>query len=113
MLETQSAFALKVRTGEITEQLLVGLRARLRADVIQRKLFVVRVLRRHYDRADKLLQTYGPTIRLRTLDALHLAIALDLKSQSRVQNLITADNAMITVGTNEGLAIINPLAPTT
>ena len=113
VLETQSAFALKVRTGEITEQLLTGLRARLRADVIQRKLLVVRVLRRHYNRADKLLQTYGPTIRLRTLDALHLAIALDLKSQGRVQNLITADNAMITVGTNEGLAIINPLAPTT
>ena len=56
--------------------------------------------------------TYGPTVRLRTLDALHLPIALDLQERGLVQNLITADTAMATVGTQEGLTIINPLSPT-
>ena len=112
VLETQSAFALKVRTGEITESNLVALRSRLFADIAQQRLLVVRVLRWHYDRADKLLVTYGPTVRLRTLDALHLAIALDLQTRGLAQNLITADSAMVSVGSREGLTIINPLSST-
>ena len=112
VLETQSAFALKVRTGEIRESDLATLRSRLYADIRQKRLLVIRVLRRHYDRADKLLMSYGPTIRLRTLDALHLAIAFDLKERGLAQNLITADAAMASVGSREGLVIVNPLSPT-
>ena len=111
MLETHSAFALKVRTGEITEPKLAALRACLRADISQQRLLVVRVLRRHYDRAEKLLQTYGQTVRRRTLDALHLAIALDLQSRGLAQNLITVDTAMATVAAQQGLIVINPLSP--
>ena len=58
------------------------------------------------------LMSYGPTIRLRTLDALHLAIAFDLKERGLAQNLITADAAMASVGSREGLVIVNPLSPT-
>ena len=112
MLETQSAFALKVRTGEITEPQLALLRSRLRADVVQHRLLVVRVLRRHFDRADQLLKVYGATIKLRTLDALHLAISLDLQDRGLTQNLITADATMAKVGGLEGMSIINPLRPT-
>ena len=111
VLETQSAFAMKVRTGEIAESHLATLRSRLFAEIAKKRLLVIRVLRRHYDRADKLLVTYGPTVRLRTLDALHLAIALNLQERGLVQNLITADTAMATVGIQEGLTIINPLSP--
>jgi predicted nucleic acid-binding protein len=110
VLETQSAFALKVRTGEITETKLALLRTRLLSDIRERQLLVVRVLRRHYDHAGKLLMTYGPTVRLRSLDALHLAIALDLQQRGLAQKLFTADSAMISVGTQEGLTIINPLS---
>lgn len=111
VLETQSAFALKVRTGEITESKLALLRTRLFSDIRQRQMLVVRVLRRHYDHAGKLLLTFGPTVRLRSLDALHLAIALDLRQRGLAQNLVAADSAMISVGAREGLTIINPLAP--
>ncbi len=110
VLETQSAFALKVRTGEIAESQLALLRSRLLSDITQKRLLVVRVLRRHYDRATQLLVKYGPTVRLRTLNALHLAVALDLKERGLAENLITADGAMDTVGAREGLTIINPLS---
>ena len=112
VLETQSAFSLKVRTGEIDAKKLAALRSLLKADIAQQRLLVVRVLKRHYDRADKLLQIHGSTIRLRTLDALHVAIALDLDSRGLAKNLITADTAMSKVGALEGLDVINPLSPT-
>ena len=112
LLETQSAFALKVRTGEITESDLKPLRAQLRADISARRLLVIRVLRRHYDRAEKLLAKYGPTLRLRSLDALHLAMALDLRDRGMAQTLVSADATMVKVGILEGLAIINPLSMT-
>jgi predicted nucleic acid-binding protein len=111
VLETQSAFALKVRTGEIDAKKLAVMRSLLKADITRQRLQVVRVLKRHYDRADKLLQTHGSTIRLRTLDALHLAIALDLESQGLAKSLVTADAAMAKVGVLEGLDVVNPLAP--
>ena len=71
LLETQSAFALKVRTGEITESDLKPLRARLRADISARRLLVIRVLRRHYDRAKTACQ-----IRTNTATAIARCFAL-------------------------------------
>jgi predicted DNA-binding antitoxin AbrB/MazE fold protein len=47
VLEMQSAFALKVRTGAINEANLATLRSRLFADIDRKRLLVVRVLRRH------------------------------------------------------------------
>ena len=49
------------------------------------------------------------TLRLRTLDALHLAIALDLQKSGRIDVLVSADTAMVTVAKAEGLAVSNPL----
>ena len=76
-LELQSAFALKVRTGEISAGDFTLLRRRFRADVNRRTLKVVRLLRRHYDRAEKVLLRHAMSKRLRTLDSIHLAVALD------------------------------------
>lgn len=61
--------------------------------------------------AEKLLLRYGPVQRLRTLDALHLAVALDLRDRGLAQTLVSADALMVAVAVQEGLTIINPLAP--
>lgn len=111
VLETQSAFALKVRTGEITDSDFLLLRKRLKADISQRRLLVTRVLRRHFDRAERLLVQYGPQQRLRSLDALHLGIALDLNERGHVDTLVTTDTLLVDVARKEGLAVLNPLAP--
>src|SRR5436189_6119467 len=84
VLETQSAFALKVRTGEITDADFALLRRRLKTDIAQRRLLVTRVLRRHFDRAERLLMKYGLQQRLRSLDALHLGVVLDLHERGHI-----------------------------
>jgi predicted nucleic acid-binding protein len=107
--ETQSAFALKVRTGEIVEADFELLRKRLKADIVERSFLVTRILRRHFDRAERLLLQYGPQRRLRTLDALHLSIAAELRERGYIDTLVTADSTMDDVAKLEGLPVINPL----
>jgi hypothetical protein len=111
VLETQSAFALKVRTREISDADFALLVRRLKADIVARRFLVARILRRHFDRAESLIRKYGPMQRLRSLDALHLGAALDLRELGQVDTLVTADATLIDVGRKEGLSVINPLLP--
>jgi len=111
VLETQSAFALKVRTGEIVDADFSVLVKRLKADIATRRFLVTRVLRRHFDRAERLIRQYGLKQRLRSLDALHLAIALDLREDGHIDTVVSADTTLLDVCQKEGVAIVNPLAP--
>ena len=111
VLETQSAFAMKVRTREITEQDFAMLRKRFKTDISLRRYLVVRVLRRHFDRAEALISIHGLPQRLRSLDALHLGVALDLRDRGELTTIVTADSALETVAASEGLTVINPLSP--
>jgi hypothetical protein len=45
---------------------------------------------------------------LRTLDALQLAVALDLAAQDLVEHFVVADQPLADVASLEGLKIINP-----
>jgi predicted nucleic acid-binding protein len=110
ILETQSAFALKVRTGEIVEADFAALVKRLRADIAARRFLVTRVLRRHFDCAERLIRQYGLRQRLRSLDALHLGVALDLHEHGHIDTVVSTDATLLDVGQKEGLPIINPLA---
>jgi predicted nucleic acid-binding protein len=110
-LELQSAFALKVRTGEISVDDFTLLRRRFRADVNRRTLKVVRLLRRHYDRAEKLLLQHAMSKRLRTLDSIHLAVALDLRDSGLVDAFVTADALLVSVGRAGEMTVIDPGEP--
>lgn len=110
-VETQSAFAQKARTGEITASDLGLLRTRLKTHIAERRFLVNRVLRRHFDGAERLLIKYGAMQKLRTLDALHLGIALDLHERGFIDKLVSADAALDKLGQQEGLSVTNPLAP--
>jgi predicted nucleic acid-binding protein len=58
--------------------------------------------------ADALIDAHGPSQALRTLDALHLALALDLQRNGLVDSIMTADKVLCTVAPLEGLPVINP-----
>jgi predicted nucleic acid-binding protein len=47
-------------------------------------------------------------IRLRTLDALQLAVALALSHQGTLDHFVCADQRLCDTATEEGLSVINP-----
>jgi hypothetical protein len=74
-------------------------------------LIGARLLASHYHEADRLLRQHGIVRRLRTLDALQLAVALDLYRKKAIDRVISADKDLLAVAAVEGLGIFNPENP--
>lgn len=112
IVELESVLSIKMRTGEIDEQHAEVARRCLRADLRQRRLMVGSPVQpRHFHAARLLLVRYGATEGLRTLDALQLAIALDLKDTGQIVMLIAADQRLCRVATLAGCPAANPENP--
>lgn len=111
LVECVSAFCLKSRSREIDTSEVPLLRKSLAGDVSRRTFSVARLLVRHLKLAESLLLRHGPTHRLRALDAIHLAVALDLFRQHKVDVLVSADSVQCDIAMLEGLPSFNPLAP--
>jgi predicted nucleic acid-binding protein len=108
----ESVLAIKRRTGEIDEPAMEIARRRFRADLAQQRLLVApSVLERHFHSARKLEVQYGASEGLRTLDALQLAIALDLRELGQIGVLVTADQRLCRVASMAGCASVNPEKP--
>lgn len=105
-----SALALKVRTGELLLADYIVTRKKFLGEVSQGTLKVVRLLVAHYRNAERLVDRYATSRRFRTLDALQLSVALDLRQQGRVDTFVCADQALCEVASLENLATLNPLA---
>jgi predicted nucleic acid-binding protein len=111
-LEMISVFAGKVRAGAIAITDFDALRRRFSADLTKtRRLLGTRVLVAHYQEAERLLRQHGPFRRLRTLDALQLAVAIDLHRKVAIQRVISADKDLLAVAAVEGLDVFDPENP--
>jgi len=112
IVEMESVLSIKARTGEIDERQVETARRCLRADLSQQRFLVALPIQpRHFHAARVLLVKYGPTEGLRTLDALQVAIALDLKEAGQVSVLVAADQRLCRVATLAGCPAINPEHP--
>ena len=60
-----------------------------------------------YRRAEDLIHRYGFANRLRSLDALQLGVALDLRDQGLGNIIVAADAALSEVAAREGLLVLN------
>lgn len=58
--------------------------------------------------AELLVERYAFNLRLRALDALQLAVALELRTQKLVDHFVAADAILCNVAGLEGLSVINP-----
>jgi predicted nucleic acid-binding protein len=112
IVEMESVLATKVRTREIDQAGVDIGRRSLRADFVRGRLIVgPPIIARHYQVARTLLVKFGATEGLRTLDALQLAIALDLKQLGQVSLMVTADQRLSRVTPLAGCPAVNPESP--
>lgn len=108
LLELQSSLAMKVRSGVI-DQTAAGIqRARIMLDIAAGDIEVFGVTPDHFAGAGRLIGKYSFVHRLRTLDSLQLAVALDLSVQGLLDHFVAADRVLGQIATLEGLSVINP-----
>jgi predicted nucleic acid-binding protein len=110
LVEIESVFATKVRTGVIDKAALAQLRGRFYADLSRGRFEVVLLARRHFQGAESLVRTHALDHALRTLDALQLSVALDLRRRGAASELVTSDRALSEVAALEGLPVVSPLS---
>ena len=108
IVEMHSALAQRTRSGELSLADADAVMRRFREDIRLRRFRVVALNVRHYDSAANLVDKHGPGNGLRTLDALHLAIALDLRGDGLVDSMIVADKILCRVARIEGLNAVDP-----
>ena len=58
--------------------------------------------------AELLVERYAFDLRLRALDALQLAVALQLWNHNLTDHLVAADTILCEIARLEGLSVINP-----
>jgi hypothetical protein len=107
-VELQSVFAMKVRSGFINSTEAVQQRARLVVDVSTGGIEVCGVTPEHFASAGELIGKHGFSARLRTLDAIQLAVALDLSKRKLVDRFVVADKTLADIAVSEGLSVLDP-----
>lgn len=107
-VEWHSVFARHTRTGVISADEFRLLRGHFYADLRTRKFQIIPTQGAHLQRAARLLSTHALTQNLRTLDALQLAIALDLRQRIPFDHFVCADASFCRVARLEGLSVLNP-----
>jgi len=100
-----------VRTRAIDNADFGLLHRRFLTDVTRRQFSVVRMTGVHYQEAERLIRTQALHRSLRTLDALQLAVALDVQQRVGLDHFVCADRNLCTVARWAGLAVINPEEP--
>ena len=85
---------------------------RLRADMARERLAAGPPMEpKHYRSAARLLRLHGVSRGLRTLDALQLAVALDMLEASRISSMMSADRRLCEVAEACGCPAIDPVRP--
>lgn len=109
LVELQSVFATKVRMGVIDQASLDQLRGLFFADLAAGRFKVVLVSGRYFRSAERLIRTHAVRRSLRTLDALQLAVALELHRRGSATALVASDRNLCEVAAVEGLEVVNPI----
>lgn len=107
-VEIQSVFAGKARNKKITPDELRKLQQRFAVDLSSRRFQVLKVFPSHFREAERLIKKHAPTKSFRSLDALQLSFALELKKKGALDYFVCADDRFCVIAQDEGLSVINP-----
>jgi predicted nucleic acid-binding protein len=108
VVEINSIFSRRVRMGDLNVADATLLRNHFLNDVATKAFTVVGIIDQHFSEAERLLIQYAGTKSLRTLDALQLAVALDVFRRGSLNSVLAADKTLIEVAAAEGLPVTNP-----
>src|SRR5688500_3514276 len=111
--EAFAALAQCVRIGRLPTNSLPMLLQRLRRDVGAKRPGALRVLQSHFASAEKLIAARGPIQQVRTMDALHLSVALAVHQQGGLDGFVCSDDRLKCAAAAEGLTVIDPETPPT
>ncbi|MSV27380.1 MAG: PIN domain-containing protein [Bryobacterales bacterium] len=112
LVEIESVIAIKVRIGELDAAGQHLSRRRLLADISQGRVRIgPSIDERHYQIARRLLVRYGVAMALRTLDAVQLAVALDLQQAGLISVIVAADKRLCRVAEECACPTIDPGDP--
>jgi predicted nucleic acid-binding protein len=111
VVELSSVFAIKVRTQFISREDAQLLLRQFKEDVVSRKYEVFGVGESEFALAERLVDQYAFDLRLRTLDAVQLAVALGLRRQGLIDRFAAADKILCEVAALEGFSVFNPEHP--
>lgn len=111
VVEMYSVFAIKVRSQVVSRQDASALLRRFKEELVIRGLGVVEIREAELASAQQLLEKHAFDRRLRSLDAIQLAVALGLESNNMTDHFVSADKALCEVAALDGLSVINPELP--
>jgi uncharacterized protein len=106
--ELTSAFAIKVRTRSIKREDAQAFLHQFRREIASGRLEIFSIKESEFTVAELLLERHAFSLRLRSLDALQLAVAMELRNQYLVDSFVAADTVLCDVARAEGFAVINP-----
>jgi predicted nucleic acid-binding protein len=106
LLEVTSALARKVRDEELTREEFNGMVGRFATDVANARFRLIHLDEKVKSGAQNLLETYGIMGKLRTLDALQLASAMQIAEPPGAPVMITADEDLYAAAKFTGLKAI-------
>ena len=109
LVELESVLAIKVRTGVLDIAGQTTALRRFRADISRNRVVVgPPIEEKHFRAARRLLRTHAVRYALRTLDALQIAVALDLRDAGWISTLIASDQRLCAVAEICGLSAVDP-----
>ena len=111
LLEVQRAFNRRLRTGEISEYERERARLGFYIDLRRQRLRLKEITPIHYRSAVRLIQKYAPmqTVPLlRSLDALHLAVALHIRDRDGLDYFVCTDKDLCDIAEAEQLRVLKP-----
>ncbi len=108
VIEVSSAFAGKVRTGHLDLSEIKLLHVRFRGDLRRKLMHTVAITAGHFRQAGRLIHLHGIDARLRTLDAMELAVAISLQNRGLVEIFVCAGKVLCQAAERAGFVVLNP-----
>ena len=111
VVEIERAFSRRRRINEVSQEELEELRFGFHLDLRRRRFRVKEVLPFHYRSAIRLVRNYASSQHVplvRSLDALHLAVALDIRKRDGLDTFVCTDKDLCDVAKAEQLNVLMP-----